>query len=532
MTVRSPVGAGTLQEAPECPYKGLGAYTEADSDYFFARDSARDLVVANLMASRLTVLYGPSGVGKSSLLQAGVLPLLRKTSEGAFSYLAVNDSIIVYSASWRDDPMAELGTALLAAVPNPEALTDFKAEKRPLSVELLQDVSERFDADIYLLLDQFEELSLYQTGAKGKAIDAELGRIITTAGLPVSVLLGVRDDALAKLDRLEPYVPGIFDNNLRLEHLTPSEAREAIEQPLDRYNASIPPEQQVGIEPELVSELLVQLRTASAAVGDAGEGVITASKSIEAPYLQLVMTRLWAAEREQASRMLSLDTLHRLGESQRIVRTHLDAVMAGLTEEQRETAASVFRYLVTPSGTKISHTAEDLAYYAEGADPARVHDVLERLASSKERVLRPVPPPTGSNEPPRYEIFHDVMAPAVLDWRRRYVAERERIASEASLVREKQEAEERHRATRRRLRCPGCCRWPWRCCSLRLGFFPGASTTAAGKPSRPPCWRATAKPCGPILLPAWISHFGPGTRTILLRRRKPYVPLWTLTQRS
>ena len=99
MTVRSPVGAGTLQEAPECPYKGLGAYTEADSDYFFARDSARDLVVANLMASRLTVLYGPSGVGKSSLLQAGVLPLLRKTSEGAFSYLAVNDSIIARSSS-------------------------------------------------------------------------------------------------------------------------------------------------------------------------------------------------------------------------------------------------------------------------------------------------------------------------------------------------------------------------------------------------------------------------------------------------
>jgi hypothetical protein len=79
----------------------------------------------------------------------------------------------------------------------------------------------------------------------------------------------------------------------------------------------------------------------------------------------------------------------------------------------------------------------------------RVREVLEQLSDS--RILRPVPPPMGSNEP-RYEIFHDVMAPAVLDWRRHYVADQERIASEASLVREKQEEEDRHQATRQRLR--------------------------------------------------------------------------------
>ena len=257
--------AGTLQEAPECPYKGLEAYTEADSDYFFARDSAPDLVVANLMASRLTVLYGPSGVGKSSLLQAGVLPLLRKTSEGAFSYLAVNDSIIVYSASWRDDPLPELGTALLAAVPTPEAITDFEAEKPPLSVELLQDVSERFDADIYLLLDQFEELELYQTDANGKAFDFELGRIIKAPGLPVSVLLGCATTLWRSSIGSEPHVPRILDNKLRLDHLTPSEAREAIEQPLDRYNASVPTREEVVIESALVRNYLTQLRVAPCA---------------------------------------------------------------------------------------------------------------------------------------------------------------------------------------------------------------------------------------------------------------------------
>lgn len=440
---------GALKGAPACPYKGLESYSEADSDYFFARDSFRDLIAANLMASRLTVLYGPSGVGKSSLLQAGVMPLLRQTSEGAFSYLAVEDAIVVYCGSWRNDPLVELGRALLHAVPTPVAVSDLLAENPALSLELLQEVASRLGADIYLLLDQFEELALYHTGDSGEAFYAELARIVKAPGLPVSVLVGVRDDALATLDRLEPYVPRVLDNKLRLEQLTQSEAREAIEQPLVRYNASISPDRQVGIEPQLVDELLNQLKTGSLSVAEGGEGVVARSDSVESPYLQLVMTRLWTAESEAGSRMQRVETLRRLGGARQIVETHLDQVMAELSEEQRETAASVFRYLVTPSGMKISHTAEDLAYFVEG-DSARVRDVLERLASA--RVVRPVPPPVGSNQPPRYEIFHDVMAPAVLDWRRRYVTEREWIASEATLIREKEEVEDRHRVTSRQLR--------------------------------------------------------------------------------
>jgi len=440
---------GALKGAPACPYKGLESYSEADSDYFFARDSFRDLIAANLMASRLTVLYGPSGVGKSSLLQAGVMPLLRQTSEGAFSYLAVEDAIVAYCGSWRNDPLLELGRALLHAVPTPVAVSDLLAENPTLSLELLQEVASRLGADIYLLLDQFEELALYHTGDSGKAFNAELARIIKAPGLQVSVLIGVRDDALATLDRLEPYVPRIVDNKLRLEQLTQSEAREAIEQPLVRYNASVPTDRQVSIEPRLVDELLDQLRTGSLSVAEGGEGVVAHSDSVESPYLQLVMTRLWTAEAEEGSRVLRIETLRRLGGARQIVETHLDQVMAELSEEQRETAASVFRFLVTPSGMKISHTAEDLAYFVEG-DRARVRDVLERLASA--RVVRPLPPPVGSNQPPRYEIFHDVMAPAVLDWRRRYVTDREWIASEATLIREKREVEDRHRVTSRQLR--------------------------------------------------------------------------------
>ena len=58
--------------APTSPFKGLSAFEDSELDalLFFGREREREIVVANLIASRLTVLYGPSGVGKSSLLRA------------------------------------------------------------------------------------------------------------------------------------------------------------------------------------------------------------------------------------------------------------------------------------------------------------------------------------------------------------------------------------------------------------------------------------------------------------------------------
>ncbi len=434
----------------ECPYIGLQPYGEADSDYFFGRDADRDLIIANLMASRLTVLYGPSGVGKSSLLQAGVLPLLRHGSDDAFSFIASNRAIVVYHSMWRDDPLVALGHSLLAALPT-DTERDGLMSSDPASVDLLREVTRRYDADLYLLCDGLEEWALYQDGAKAEAFASELGRIVGTPGLRVNVLLGVREDALAKLDRLEAYIPDLFSNGLRLDHLTAAGARDAIEQPLLRYNQAHP-SHSMTIESSLVDRLLRELRTGRVVVTD-GRGASGApDKTIETPFLQLVMTRLWSAEKAQESVALRESTLVSLGGASRIVRTHLDEVMAQLTDEQRTTAAQVFRYLVTPSGTKIAHTAEDLAEYAGISDMAQLVDMLEELASGRERVLRPVPPPVEQPGPPRYEIFHDVMAPAVLDWRRRYVAEQDRLQADAVLAQTRQEAQEQHRRTKRRLR--------------------------------------------------------------------------------
>ncbi|MBI2487305.1 MAG: ATP-binding protein [Deltaproteobacteria bacterium] len=71
----------SIKKIPASPYKGLVPYSEEDEPFFFGRNGEREIITANLMASRLTLLYGASGVGKSSVLRAGVVPHLRQLAQ-------------------------------------------------------------------------------------------------------------------------------------------------------------------------------------------------------------------------------------------------------------------------------------------------------------------------------------------------------------------------------------------------------------------------------------------------------------------
>ena len=76
--------ADAANVSPPSPYRGLRPYTEADAAFFFGREAEGENVAANLLSARLTLLYGPSGVGKSSVLLAGVVSSLRgRSRDGA-----------------------------------------------------------------------------------------------------------------------------------------------------------------------------------------------------------------------------------------------------------------------------------------------------------------------------------------------------------------------------------------------------------------------------------------------------------------
>src|SRR5262249_49854069 len=101
-------GARMRNSIPVSPYKGLNAFadTELDALLVFGREREREIVTAHLTASRLTVLYGPSGVGKSSLLSAAVARSMRQLPE---------QPLVVVFSRWSDDPAAALAEAVAEA---------------------------------------------------------------------------------------------------------------------------------------------------------------------------------------------------------------------------------------------------------------------------------------------------------------------------------------------------------------------------------------------------------------------------------
>jgi hypothetical protein len=382
------------------PYKGLDHYEEQDAPLFFGRDVECDLVVANLLAARLTLLYGQSGVGKSSLLHAGVVPRLREAP----------DLVVVVFRSWGGDPVAGLCAAIRAAT----GLEPSAGE--PALAETIAVCTQRLGRDLVVILDQFEEYFVYHPQDDG-TFAAEFPRVVNQGELPVSFLVSIREDALARLDRFKGRIPNLFGNYLRIDRLTRHAARAAIVCPLEEYNGRVAEDERVEIEPQLVEAVLDQVRVGNVALGQAGAGAIDGAAAgesrIEAPFLQLVLTRLWEEESAVGSRVLRLETLDGLGGAERIVPAHLDAAMAELSPPERDVAARVFHFLVTPSGTKIALRASDLAEYAEV--PADVVGLLlGHLGGQQARILRG----TGDG---RYEIYHDVLAAAILDWRARRI---------------------------------------------------------------------------------------------------------------
>ncbi len=411
------------------PYRGLAAFgdTDVDARLFFGRERETELVAANLQAARLTVLYGASGVGKSSLLRAGVTHRLRADDRAG-----ATRQIVAVCSSWRGDPLAAVTSAVAGALEETLGRPVVVTPGRSLADEL-EDWGELLGGEIYVVLDQLEEYVLYHGADRGGPLAEALAEVVTRPSLRVGVVLGIRDDALADLDAFKARVPGLFGNVLRLDHLTRAEGREAILGPLAELGRLGGP--RVTAEETLVDAVLDQVATGQITAGE-GRGVVTevvANGHIEAPYLQLVMERLWEVERARGSDTLRHATLTALGGATRVVEAHLEHALGELDDAGRDAAAAVFGFLVTPSGTKIAHRAADLARYT-GVSETDLQPVLDHLAH--ERIVRPVADDRGGG--PAYEIFHDVLADAVLAWSVRHEGERE-------LVRERADARRRHR---------------------------------------------------------------------------------------
>ena len=359
------------------PYVGLAPFGEADADRFFGRDAERKRIIANLQASRFTLLYARSGVGKSSLLRAGVVARLAAMPGSRLAQFIFG--------SWSGDPNVELPRALGAGGDGLE--------------QALERRTGAMDGTLLVILDQFEEFFEYHQGSpEGARFADDLARCVQRTDLRAHFLVSIREDAYSRLgDEFKGRLPNVYSNYLHLDDLDERGARAAIEEPLKHVgNGS------ASIEPALVDQVLRDVRRAEASNGHA---------SYETAHLQYVLRRLWDEEAGRGSPVLRLATLEGLGGSKAIFERHFDEAVAGLGSAEQDALAKAFRFLVTSGGSKRAESAADLADLT-GVPQPTLERALEHLREA--RVLTPV---TAGGQT-RYELAHDLLAEPVLQWRR------------------------------------------------------------------------------------------------------------------
>lgn len=243
-----------MNTTTEYRYPGIQPFTGRQKDLFFGRDDDRERLLSLLLLEKLTVLFGRSGYGKSSLLNAGIAPGLEKESRrGKRAYIPVfirfHSRIGNEQYDWFDWFRFQL--AQQAPPIDPELYEQRNFLPRTLWGELKRRQTR--DNQVFILLfDQFEELFTYPP----EQIDTFKQQLadLLYADIPeyleqheemhsaeeaawmsrkpdARALFSIRADRLSELDQLKDTLPAILNKRYELRALTREQAKEALEKP-------------------------------------------------------------------------------------------------------------------------------------------------------------------------------------------------------------------------------------------------------------------------------------------------------------
>jgi len=336
----------TVEVAPELsPYPGLSAFTEADPERFFGREGEVEALWEKIQRRPLLAVIGPSGVGKTSFLRAGVIPA-RPAGWGALS------------ATPGARPSLGLAQALtLELAGDAEAVSDL--------LRGVSEVAETGESDkvvsavkrwrsrcgeALLVVDQFEELFTQSAKETQGRFAALLGRIASEAG--VHVVLSLRDDFLFRCSEHVPLAP-VFESLTPLPGLMPEGLRRAIVEPARTLGYRFEDD---GLAEEMVEAV--------------------ASERGALPLLAFAVACLWE-KRDRKRRLLARAAYEEIGGVAGAVAQHAEATMDRIGPERQGLVRDVFRNLVTARGTRaVADREELLSAFPQRKDAEEVLRVL------------------------------------------------------------------------------------------------------------------------------------------------------------
>ena len=337
-----------MADGDDNPYVGPRPFERSDRPVFFGRDREIRELLSLVVAHRTVLLYATSGAGKTSLLNAGLLPLLEE-EEGFEVFPSARvagadvpptvENPFVHNVieSWR----TALGERPAETDGEAPSLAAFVAgHEHPLDADELP-------APRLVVFDQFEELfTLHQQHWRAREpFFVQLAELLEHDPL-LRVVVAIREDYLAQLDRYRALLPGGLRTRLRLERLRADAALRAVTGPVARARRNYAP----GAAEQLVGDLL-KMRVD---IGG-GEVVEVEGEYAEPVQLQVVCQSLWASLPPEVDEITSGD-LERFGDVDdvlsRFYTTAVAAAAATARISEKDLRRSLERTFITPMGTR------------------------------------------------------------------------------------------------------------------------------------------------------------------------------------
>ncbi|HET6868780.1 MAG TPA: PQQ-binding-like beta-propeller repeat protein [Solirubrobacteraceae bacterium] len=349
-------------EIPTIPFRGIDAFRYLDHPIFFARAEETHRLASLVSVYRGVMLYGDSGAGKSSLINAGLVPEaigLGFAAERLRVQPRDSEELVVERLGGTDDVLPSVLSA------------DEGADLGSRSVLSIDGFLERVRVAcerhrLLLIFDQFEELVTLFDDAGAQDAQRRLVDMVVAmlrGDLPVKILLSFREDYLGKLKELLSQCPELVDQALRLAPPRPDALPTIIRGPFDRYPGHFGRELSPALAEQLVAALAQRF----------GAGDVSLSE------VQTVCLRLWQSDNPEA--LLAEKGL------QGLLEDYLGDALAGLPTELRPAAIALLGHMVTSEGTRNVISAEDLIQRVQSEEsdysPRQLSETLSLFAESR-----------------------------------------------------------------------------------------------------------------------------------------------------
>ncbi len=373
-------------ETVSVPYKFLSSYDISDRDIFFGRTGVINEILSQLSRHNIIVINGRSGSGKSSLINAGVIPAL------------ADDNYFYISLREYNEPLKQLSKEFKLSSSEQGAFFT-------LAVEIAQKKIDK----LVIVFDQFERFFLNVVTAKRNEFISQFHNFIESSNFNGSIkfIFVLREEFLGKfVSEFETSIPTFFNVAARfnLLPLNKNEAREAILLPLK----NVP---NFGYDVKFVDEVLIPELL----------GQSSGENKIDPPHLQIVCNQLFEKAKIKFKEDLELgsnatigfELYKELGKAEGILNEYLDDVVNRISAnniETRKAVHSILKLMIQTSGTRKFITYDLLSKGLPDFPSKETEQLIQKLKESRIIETR------GENENASYSVSHEFMVEKVQSW--------------------------------------------------------------------------------------------------------------------